>query len=705
MVERLAALAVELDGEGSYLGSQSVRKEREELAQLPGQQPVTSAMIRRFVSAAEGELRIGEFHRALEILERAVALADRVPGRERVANIAILNYYLGLTHLRIGETQNCVAMHTSDSCILPIGPAGVHTDQTGSRNAIEHFKRVLEKVGAGSNEQMANRWLLNIAFMTIGEYPDGVPQEHLIRPSRFRSDEEFPRFVDIAPELGLNSLNLSGGAILDDFDGDGLLDVFSSTWDPEGSLHFFKNLGNGSFQDRTKSAGLEGLFGGLNLSHADYDNDGDVDVFVPRGAWLGYAGEHPNSLLRNNGDGTFTDVSYDSGIAGADYPTQTAEWADYDLDGDLDLYIGNEAKAGNIYPCQLFRNDGDGTFTDVAEAAGVKNMRYAKGVSWGDYDGDRDPDLYVSNLAGDNRLYRNNGDGTFEDVAASAKVLEPLDSFPTWFWDYDNDGDLDLYCASYFERDTWLRIARVAAGYLGQPTDAVPACLYRGDGKGGFEDVARESGLWRVTMAMGANFGDIDNDGYLDFYLGTGYPFYDGLMPNLMYRNKSGKGFADITTAGGFGHLQKGHGISFGDVDNDGDQDVFEQMGGAFPGDAFGNVLYENPGFGRHWIKVELHGVESNRSGVGARVRVEIQDGESTRSVYRTVNTGGSFGCNPLTQHIGVSAAQEILSLEVYWPKTDRTQRFEKLGVDMHIRVKEDSDTFEVVPEKTFALR
>ena len=156
---------------------------------------------------------------------------------------------------------------------------------------------------------------------------------------------------------------------------------------------------------------------------------------------------------------------------------------------------------------------------------------------------------------------------------------------------------------------------------------------------------------------MAGNFGDLDNDGYLDFYLGTGYPDYEALMPNVMYRNRRGTGFADVTSAGGFGHLQKGHGIAFADLDNDGDQDVFEQMGGFLPGDKYFNVAFENPGFGNHWIGVELVGVRSNRSAIGARIRAEVVENGRRRSIYKHVNSGGSFGANPLRQTIGLGEA------------------------------------------------
>src|SRR6185295_15241272 len=170
------------------------------------------------------------------------------------------------------------------------------------------------------------------------------------------------------------------------------------------------------------------------------------------------------------------------------------------------------------------------------------------------------------------------------------------------------------------------------------------ACLYRGDGKGHFTNVAKEQGITRLTMPMGSNYGDLDNDGYLDIYLGTGTPKYEALMPNVMYHNRRGKGFAEVSAAGGFGHLQKGHGVDFADFDNDGDQDVFEQMGGAVPGDKAADVFYLNPGFGNHWLKLKLVGVRSNRSAIGARIHLEVDEDGTRRSIWKHVSSGGSFG-------------------------------------------------------------
>ena len=446
----------------------------------------------------------------------------------------------------------------------------------------------------------------------------------------------------------------------------------------------FRNNQDGTFSERTKEAGLLGLLGGLNLMQADYDNDGDVDILVLRGAWIEEQGQHPNSLLRSNGDATFTDVTFDAGLGKVHYPTQTASWGDYDNDGHLDLYIGNESSQGLRAPCQLFHNNGDGTFSDLAKEAGVQNYGYAKSVIWGDYDGDRWPDLYVSNLRGSNRLYRNQGDGTFIDMAGKLEVDRPTESFPAWFWDLDNDGILDLYVSAYSAG-----IAHLTASLLGMPLDIELACLYRGDGYGGFEEVARPYNLIHPTAPMGSNFGDLDNDGYLDFYLGTGYPPYRSIMPNVMYRNRGGKGFADVSVAGGFSHLQKGHGVVFADLDHDGDQDIFEQMGGALPGDGFSNVLYENPGFDNHWIAIQLVGVRSNRSAIGARIRVEVMENDVRRSIYKHVNSGGTFGANPLRQTIGLGKASRIVVLEVFWPTTGLTQTFHDVPFDQFIQIVE----------------
>ena len=233
------------------------------------------------------------------------------------------------------------------------------------------------------------------------------------------------------------------------------------------------------------------------------------------------------------------------------------------------------------------------------------------------------------------------------------------------------------------------RTANVARHYLGQELTSEPACLYMGDGEGGFTNVAEAAGLMMPMLPMGANFGDLDGDGFLDIYLGTGDPDYASLMPNLLLMNRQGRGFVDVTMAGGVGLVQKGHGVAFGDIDGDGDIDLFEQMGGAYIGDRFRDAVFENPGFGNRHITVHCIGTRSNRSAIGARIRVDVDGPGGRLTVYRHVNTGGSFGANPLRQTIGLGKAQRILAVEVYWPTIGITQREENVPLDALIRVTE----------------
>jgi hypothetical protein len=709
MLVLLGEIQARTDEDNHWLGDRGARLARRRLADLEGSSD-DLLRFRRLIVLAEEELRLGNENESISHFEEAYALLPRLREKLDLSQAARSVFRLGVAYLRLGESENCAVRHTAESCILPIRGAGVHVDQRGSREAIRRFEEVLAIVPASSPLHIKTLWLLNIAYMTIDGYPESVPEAYRIPPAVFASGRPFPRLRNVAPAVGIQTFNLSGGAVVDDFDGDDDLDILTTTFDSGGEPHYLRNEGDGRFTDRTKQAGLEGLYGGLNVVQADYDNDGDLDVYVLRGAWLYSAGRHPNSLWRNDGHGRFVDVTFEAGLGDRHLPSQTASWADYDNDGDVDLFVGNEHGAdpdvfGDVEaefeaPCQLFRNNGPGadgtvTFTDVASEAGVDVRAYVKGVIWGDYDDDRDPDLYISVLGGSNFLFRNNGiddDGrvTFTDVAAGAGVDGPISSFPVWFWDYDNDGRLDLYVSSYAgARDS---VSLVAASYFGQPVPYDLARLYRGSGDGRFEDVASSSGLERLHLTMGSNFGDLDNDGYLDFYLGTGYPDYEGLMPNVLYHNEGGRRFADVTLDSGMGHLQKGHAVSFADYDLDGDLDVFEQMGGAYPGDRFPDALFQNPGFGNRWLTLHLIGVRSNRAAIGARIRVEVLEKGQRRSIYRRVNSGGSFGCNPLRQTIGLGPADAIERLEIYWPTSDIRQTFSTVPMDAFLRVTEGSD-------------
>ena len=203
---------------------------------------------------------------------------------------------------------------------------------------------------------------------------------------------------------------------------------------------------------------------------------------------------------------------------------------------------------------------------------------------------------------------------------------------------------------------------------------------------------------------MGANYGDLDNDGYLDFYLGTGQPNLETLVPNRMFRNADGKKFQEVTGSGGFGHLQKGHGIAFGDLDNDGDQDIFCVLGGAYSGDVYMNACFENPGQGNHWLTVLLEGTRSNRGAIGARLRVEIETADGSRVIHRTVGTGGSFGSSSLQQEIGLGRAVRVRTLSVTWP-SGGVQSFEGLELDRFVKIREGDSRVQVLERTKIQLR
>jgi hypothetical protein len=236
-------------------------------------------------------------------------------------------YFQGVCGLRQGENDNCVLCRGASSCIFPISPAARHTRPEGSRRAIHHFSEYLGRFP----DDLHARWLLNLAHMTLGEHPDKVDPDRLLALDRFMDSQYgIGRFRDIGHVVGVNRFNQASGVVMEDFNGDGLLDLAVTSWDPTMAMVLYINKGDGTFEDITEKAGLSGQMGGLNLSQGDFDNDGRPDLFIVRGAWL----KHPvrPSLLRNNGDGTFTDVTRAAGLDAA-VNSNCAAWADYDTMG------------------------------------------------------------------------------------------------------------------------------------------------------------------------------------------------------------------------------------------------------------------------------------------------------------------------------------------------------------------------------------
>jgi hypothetical protein len=701
--QEFEAIADELDAHGlvSFFGARLLPGFLEQLQDpnLPLQQVVNVNCHVSRIYLAEGMV-----DESLAAMDRVFAAIAADPGGRKPS--ADLYLRRAIVYLRQAEVENCIKRHNSECCIFPLEGGAVHVEKQPAQRAYLDYLAAAER----DPGDLRPRWLLNLARMAVGDHPEGVPPQFVIPPDAFESDYDIKRFPDIAIRLGVDTFNRCGGAIAEDFDRDGLLDIVTSTLDPRGPITYYRNLGERGFEDLSVPSRLADQLGGLNCIGADYDNDGDVDILVLRGAWFFDSGRIRNSLLRNDsapGSPRFTDVTREAGVADPARPTQAAVWADFDDDGDLDLYIGNESRLDQNdpvgdYPSQLFRNNGDGTFTDIARQAGVTNDRYAKGVTAGDYDNDGDMDLYVSNGMV-NRLYRNDGGMSFTDVAPELGLTHPEGlSFATWFFDVNNDGWLDLFVVAYDAT-----VADLYADYLGREDRAADPALYLNNGDPdapGFTDVAERMDLHHPYLPMGANFGDLDNDGWLDMYLTTGEPDYQSLMPNVMLRNDAGERYQDVSKSGGFGHLQKGHGVAFADLDNDGDQDIYHQLGGFYAGDVFHNALFHNPGHGNRFLTIRLVGTSTNRMAIGARIKVVVDTPDGPRAIHRAVGSVSSFGGSPFRQEIGLGNAIAIDRVEITWPTSRTHQVLTGVTLDSMILVTEGETGFEALHAPRYDL-
>jgi hypothetical protein len=630
-------------------------------------------------------LNAGNNDEAIAVLQQVLAAMKLTPENIAADNRLFFSL-LAIAYMRKGELENCAANHTAQSCIIPIQGGGIHQLTSGSGQAIELYKSILKKFP----DDLQSRYLLNIAYMTLGKYPAEVPPQWLIEPAAFTQTKTDIVLKDIAVQKGVDMNGISGGCVVEDLDNDGLLDIMASSYGLSDQLRYMHQQKDGSFKNETLSSGLVGITGGLNLIHADYNNDGFADIVVLRGGWLGKNAKFPFSLLKNNGNNVFEDVTIEAGLY-SPAPTQTATWGDFNNDGWIDLFVAHEG-----YPCQLFLNN-KGKFTDVAPKYGLNITSFAKGSVWGDINNDGFPELYLSVLNGPNKLWLNkpgkiSGERIFEDISAAAGVAEPIHSFPAWFFDFDNDGFEDLYVSGYDTKMYSDVGGDAARDMLGIPALGALPRLYRNNGNNTFTDVSAAYGVNHVNYTMGCNFGDIDNDGWHDFYLGTGAPDFTSIVPNKLYRNVAGKKFEDITYATNTGHIQKGHAVAFADIDNDGDQDIYTVMGGATEGDRFRNVLFENStSNGNHWIKIKLEGVGSNKAAIGAKLRIKVKQADgSFQQFYHVVNTGGSFGSNPLLVSAGLGKASAIEEIEVWWPNAKHVSEIIKnVSMDTMIKIME----------------
>ena len=532
-----------------------------------------------------------------------------------------------------------------------------------------------------------SRWLLKVALDQFKGALPPLPKSALFDRAAPRFDPANPpliAFEDMAPKLGVNRFDGNGTCSWGDYDGDGDLDLFlagSGTF-----MAVYRNDG-GKFIEVTAQTGLGNVPSGYSLNLVDYDNDGRLDLYI---SYNGWSGPMKNRLYRNTG-AVFEDVSSRSG---ADDPGSgfVSLWGDLDNDGWLDFAVANGVIKEGSVP-QIYRNNRDGTFKNVSREAGLNEppTHGAIGIALGDYDLDGDLDLLINGLEpAPNRLYRNEGNWRFTEISRQAGIIQPVhNGFVCFFFDYNNDGHPDILTTSLA---AWEAVVEgLTKGYSPAGKQAMhpdASRLFRNNKNGTFTDVTFEAGLYYPMGVMGAGVADVDNDGCLDLYFGVGDPQLSRLEPNRFFRNNCDGTFTDLTDLAGFQRPgNKGHGVTFADIDEDGDLDIYAQLGGHYPGDHAYNAFYRNlRGNRNHWLQVDLKATRSNRNAIGTRI--VLKSGDLT--VHREVKGSEGFGAtNPYRQHFGLGKRSKIDSLEIRWP-SGQWLKFEQLDADQLVEVSEE---------------
>ena len=534
-----------------------------------------------------------------------------------------------------------------------------------------------DALAADSENSRARYWLW-LAAQKLAGYPPEIPRAHHMEMKTGWAKATV-EYEDIAERAGLDKTSGGRGIAVFDYDNDGRLDVAIAC--AHGGTSLYRNNGDGTFSDVSVASGLYDGTNGFGMAAGDYNNSGYPSLAIVRMGFYGGMIE----LWRNNGDGTFADVSVESGVS-AWAPSFTCSWVDYDCDGNLDLFVCTNL--GGLFDRKvqhkLYHNNGDGTFTDLAQVAGILAPWGAIGHSWGDYDNDGFPDLFISNVIGRPQLFHNNGDGTFTDVTAQARLDVPVLAFNAQWCDIDNDGWLDIIQYTWSVHEDSIHSMRTG----GTPRYGHPTRVFRNNRDGTFSVVSAELGLTECWGSMSGNAADINNDGYLDIVLGNGGPLVDRNEPMVILEN-DGQRFRNVTYSAGLPLMGKGHGINCADLFGDGRLIILCATGGAYPGDLMTTSAFaplRRPG---NYLAVLLTGTKSNRGAVGARLKL-VAGG---REQHRVINGGSNFGCLPAQQHFGLGNLDKVESLDIWWPSGGR-EHFEGLPVNTRVRITEGESIY-----------
>jgi hypothetical protein len=542
--------------------------------------------------------------------------------------------------------------------------------------AIHHGVTCLEQ---DMTNERARHWLW-LAAQKVGGYPATVRQE--LRMQVVEGYHQTALEIDeVAAEIGLDKTAGGRGTAVFDLNGDGTLDVVIAGAHAGCSL--YRNNGDGTFTNISTGSGLDRCVYAFSMAVGDYDNNGLPDLFI---VGLGFFNS-PGKLMRNNGDGTFTDVTEEAGL-NIWGPGFVSTWIDYDGDGYLDLFVTNNL--GGLFdhktPNRLFHNNGNGTFTDVTTAAGLTTLWPSLGATWGDFRNCGLPDLFISNL-GHAQLFRNNGDGTFTDVSHAAGIDAAAIGTNCLCCDIDNDGWLDIVQFTYSRPQDAIYTLRTGHG----PRGSAPMRVWRNNRDGTFTNIAPQLGLTGCWGTMSGTVGDVNNDGHLDILMGNGGPGMDHTEASLLLEN-DGCRFHNVTFAAGMPFTGKGHGANMADLAGDGRLHLIVAGGGMYPGDLLTATVFRPKRLPGNYLNVRLVGTRSNRDAIGARLRLQA----GGRAQHRLVSGGSGFGCLPYEQHFGLGTGTQIERLEIRWP-SGHVQQLEQLPCNQSIRIVEGQAGWEAV--------